>query len=320
MHLGSMSAAIVQVAVLGALPTGQAHALAINLTYGAGFAAGSAARQTADIAAQWWQNAILTDFTVAITVAAVEFTGSDAGYIGRTHSNTQSAAVDLTTGTKLPTAGVLELNTRQSFFYDDTPKYSTEFDMTRENGLFGDAKAGSAAAGKWDALSVLLHELGHALGMVRYSGTWADGKTYTAFDAFVDNFASTAPSEDFVFDFLVGGKEGNKGGTGGAASKVAFSGTHIDDAANPTYATKLMAGGGFGAGQRSLLTPLDIDITCDAFHLKCNDTSYRVPASDTLYLVALGLLISAGLTRHRPTAVPGASDSDICTGALPVRR
>lgn len=273
---------------------GAASASTINLTFGSGFDT-EVKKNVARAAAQWWESALTQAFTFEMTVGLTD--GSKWGNnIGRMHSNTETAAANPSTGTKLPKSATVELNSAIMFFWDPTPHENSEFNMTMENGLFGDAKSAGDAFGKWDALSVLKHEMGHSLGFSRTTGTWQDGKAFTAYTDFANNFTGN----NYGFDWLTNGKEGNKTGAGGALITVGFDAdSHIDGAAQPGLNKKLMANPGFSLSQRSLQTSLDIDIIGDAFHMSINDMPTHIPMPSS-GASALVLLCGVFAVRRRP--------------------
>ncbi|MBK7003103.1 MAG: tandem-95 repeat protein [Rhodoferax sp.] len=81
-------------------------------------------------------------------------------------SNLSGSSVGQTTGTG-PTAQIT-LDTTASghgWYIDPTPQDNTDDFLPTSNPTIWQAKAGSAADGKMDLLSVLLHEYGHALGL-----------------------------------------------------------------------------------------------------------------------------------------------------------
>jgi hypothetical protein len=279
------------------LATSRAEALSIDLSFGDGFDTGTR-QSVAEAAAEWWEMSLLTPFTFDMTVDVTDgtnWTPTPNGAVGRMHGNTQTAAADPNTGTKLPQSGTVELNVNATWFWDLTPHDNSEFDMSREAGRFGDATDPSAT-GRWDALSVLKHEMGHALGFSRTAGSWTDGEPFALYDDFLNNFTGN----DFDFDFLTSGAEGNKDGTGGALTQVRFDAdSHIDGTGDQSdLNTKLMASPGFGSGQRSLQTPLDIDIIGDAFHLAIDDMPEPIPEPSSALLLAAGMGGLAALRRR----------------------
>jgi PEP-CTERM motif len=288
--------AIVALVAASGLVAPRAEALTINLTFGAGFDT-DVKKAVAQQAVNEWQAALPYNYTFALTVditSGTNWTATPNSAVGRMRDNAESAAVDPTTNTKLPTSGTVELNSNFSLYFDSSPADNSEFNMTQENGRFGNATATGGASGSWDALSVLEHEIGHALGFSRTTGTWSDGKPYTAYTDFLNNFTGAT----YKFDFLTTGTEGNKTGAGGALTQVGFDAdSHIDGSGQPALNRKMMANPGFGISQRSLITPLDLDIIGDAFHLAINESA--VPEPDTAALFSVGLVALARLGRRR---------------------
>ena len=88
-------------------------------------------------------------------------TGLETGSITVSVANLPNAAVGQTTGTAI----TLDTNAAgYGWYIDPNPAANTDF-LPTSNPNVWIAKAGSAAAGKMDMLSVLLHEYGHALGL-----------------------------------------------------------------------------------------------------------------------------------------------------------
>ncbi|NES20674.1 MAG: PEP-CTERM sorting domain-containing protein [Symploca sp. SIO3E6] len=242
----------------------RSSAVTLDLSWGNGFDDGSNAehvlrRNVAKAAAKWWENSILTDFNVDINVGFADLSGERA--VGRVHSNQETTAINPLTGTRLPTSATLELNSMTKWFFDPTPYFNTEFNLTQENGLYGLAKneLGNPAKGIEDALSTLLHEMGHILGFIGDTGIFKDKQPFTAYKDFANNLNKVDGKIIYEFDSLKQGKEGSKG------TKITLDGYH-----HVQGSTRLINRGG-AIDERSLPTPLEIDILGDAFNLEIDD-------------------------------------------------
>ena len=266
------------------------QALVIDLTYGAGFE-NDVQRNVVGAAAKWWEAAILTDFTVAITARQVDLSPKGATLLGAMSSNTQTAAINPVTGTRLPASGTVDIasNRLADFFFDPTPFESEEFNMNRRVGTAGDAIAGSDAALLFDALSVWIHEIGHVMGFSGASGNWGDGDPFFGYTDFINNLTFAGGVTTYNFDWLTGGTEGNSGDTMQLANVFHTSGGVIESNMNPFT----------NRGERHLLSPIDIDIVADAFHLRVDDTPsiMMVPEPSVFSLLIMGL--AGGLVLRR---------------------
>ncbi len=276
------------VAILLCAASATQGALTINPTWGAGFNGADAAslsrKAVAEAAVGAWETRLAiaqVNYTVGITFRFEDLTGFGANLRGAAYGNTQMVANNLVTGTKLPTAGIVGINNQYNdWFWDPTPADNSEFTMNAPN-WFGTAPVGSAARNKFDAYATILHEMGHVLGFMGTTGTWANMQPFTAYTDFANNLDGAFTT--FTFDKI------NLGYEGGIMSPtwptVAMSGpfhTNSND--------RLMGDPGFGTSQRSLISGLDVDVICDAFNL-C------VPAPGTGGLVIA--LVTLGARRRR---------------------
>jgi len=126
----------------------------------------------------WWKissnlSSGTSDFTKWQATASLNALLANASYSLSGFSDLVGSAVGETTGQGLNAQITLDSNAAgHGWFIDDTPDNNDEFLPTADPEVWI-AKAGTAAAGKMDMLSVLLHEYGHALG-IEQSGDNAD--------------------------------------------------------------------------------------------------------------------------------------------------
>jgi MYXO-CTERM domain-containing protein len=200
-----------------------ARAMAILPT----FTGTSAEHETLVLAAMgWWESTILDPFTVAIDVALVSLPG-----------DTLARALDFVPAADgRPSSARIEIDDRVGdlgWFVDPTPFDGSEFSGS---GLRTVADPAGPAWLLFDLLSVVNHELAHALG-------------------FTINYAEFAAH---VVDDPV---EGRKYVGAGLDVHLAAAGTHLH---NAFYTEDLMSEL-FGINERRLVSALDVRILADAF-------------------------------------------------------
>ncbi|MFN0010534.1 MAG: hypothetical protein ACKVS8_02700 [Phycisphaerales bacterium] len=264
---------------------GQASAgMAINATYEGKFFSVPDWKVTAQKAKIAWEFALantLVDYTVDITFTSADISGEGGGILARMRNNTQMPMPNVTTGTRLPTAGVVEMNTKDVTFYMDgeVDNNDEEFVM----GHTGNVSQLLKGLKQVDGYSVLLHEIGHILGFSGTTGTWNDSAPFTAYT----DFANNVGGGNFHFDYLTQGAEGS---INGPTTQWATDTFHMTGAAQ---SGRNMAPT-FGFGERRRLSALDVESIVDAFHLKAVPT----PGSTAV----LGLAGIVALRRRRTAA------------------
>jgi len=132
--------------------------------------------------------------------------------IAYSFTNLPGTAVGQTTGTGNTASITLDTNAADhGWFIDSTPADNSEYLPTSDANVWI-AKAGSAAEGKMDMLSVLLHEYGHALGF-EHSANTADFMSASLVAG--ERRLPTADELTLMSQLIAKLKVGSGGGSGG---------------------------------------------------------------------------------------------------------
>ncbi|MGJ5818556.1 PEP-CTERM sorting domain-containing protein [Paludibaculum fermentans] len=232
-------------------------------------------------AISYWQNAILLPWSTTVTFTLFDLTG--AGAVG-------DNLITSTDANGRPTSSNLRVDDGSiQFFLDPTPADNSEYTMgstdaalgggTVNVGRLGNALAGPAS-GKWDLLSLLLHELEHGLGFSASLPRFQNVTTAT--NMTIPTALSLLPS---TFD-------------------IPLDGTHVDGVASGgLFNDTSIALPGFTDGQRALLTAADILAICNVEGCASNqyntNPSAAVPEPGTLLMLSLAAPLLIGLSRRR---------------------
>lgn len=244
----------------------------------------------------YWQNAILLNtwnMTINFKLDTLSTSIAGISHIDSFDSNTRPLMTTISVG-----------NSATPFYIDPTPADNSEFKLvdfsilagtdTVNSGRFG-AAVDTSASGRYDLLSLILHEMEHALG---FDASNADNTRYTS--------AIDKTRKILTVPTLVSGL--------GSPFDIPVTGTHIDGAASGRiFNNTSLALPGFNSGERALLSGVDILAICtiegcDASQVNTNPSAVlqpvntspsAVPEPDTLLLMSVAGLGMMGMVRRR---------------------
>jgi hypothetical protein len=229
-------------------------------------------RSVLDVAIDRWERAVLDPFVLALAVSRID---SDGQIVARTSDFTASQD-------GRPASACLELGDPEDVpvFVDPTPWLDDEF-LDEDGDGFVTAVPGSPADGQVDLLTVLNHELAHALG----------------FTVFYDAFAARVTQLS----------DGGRLFTGNRVQVMLTSdgsGTHLDPVRHPRDLLNPV----LDPGVRIHISATDLQVLVDAFGYSVTEgPPASVPEPPTMLLLSLaGLLslLSATLRRCSDTTDP----------------
>lgn len=283
-----------------------ASALVIAPTFGAGIDANE--RGVINAAIEWWSMALPDP---GLNMNPVQVTFSEAALGGTVLADTLPITSTLGSVLGGGVAGDLFLgrpatvnlrinNAAGLYFVDLTPHTEEEFTKvsTNDPNGFDDSNpfffnnfAGNAgdAANKFDLLTVIKHELGHALG-------W-DGD-FQAFRQFMDGLFVGDDKDNQFLDGMFGALtlegDGQAGSLNESPSNNINELSHLD---RTIYANDLM-NPLVSAGVRRLQSPLDIAVLGTAYGYVTNLNPAHVPEPGTIFIFVIGLA-GLGFLRHK---------------------
>ena len=243
-----------------------------------------------------------SDIGVAIgyLTAAVGVNWSETiGFTLADLSGDSAVADSAVTGTDMngrPNASNIRIdNSGSQFYFDSTPWDNSEFTIAATNGMLGggtvnvgrigNAVMGNAAAGKWDFLTIAIHEIEHSQG---YS---------SGLQRFLDLAgASGTVGRKLTVDTTLSGL------TNSFDIPLVSNSAHIDGTAQSgLFNNSVVAEPGFGIGQRALLSGAEIYGLCviegcTAAQVNTNPT----PEPGTIMLLSLaGSVVLIGRRRRQ---------------------
>jgi hypothetical protein len=200
-------------------------------------------------AIQYLQNSILLNWSETITFTLADLSGPPAAVADSTNTGIDANG--------RPSSSAIRVDTSSSvFFFDPTPLDNSEFTMTSATTMlggssvnvsrFGNATATGGAAGRWDFLTIAIHEIEHSIGYASGLARFTDvaGATGTA------NRKITVPTTltGFASAFDI---------------PIVSGSAHIDGTAMMgVFNDAVVAEPGFGIGQRALPTAVEIYGLC----------------------------------------------------------
>ncbi|PJJ21094.1 PEP-CTERM protein-sorting domain-containing protein [Janthinobacterium sp. OK676] len=242
-------------------------------------------------ALNYWSNAVLLPLTTTITFKLGDLSSRSAA---------GTSIIDTTDANGRPlTTTIIVDNTATSLFLDTTPTDNSEFNIASVNATLGGGSVNisrfgaantTAASGGYDFLTLILHEAEHSLGFS--SGT-------QRFDNVIN-----ATGDMLEISSSLSGLPASFG--------VAVSGTHIDGIAdNGFFNNTSLALPGFNAGERALLSGVDILAVCQIqgctssqINLDPSATVSPVPEPTSWAMMILGLATVIGFGRRRARPAP----------------
>jgi PEP-CTERM motif len=214
------------------------------------------------------------------------------------------SGIDTITGdaAKRPATSTIRFNTHTGFpsFIDPTPFNNSEFTMATStaalgggnvnNKRFGDATDAGGAKGRWDLLTLVLHETEHSLGI-------SNGQS-SGFTRFLDLVGAVGTDpRNLTIPKALSGLPNN------FDIPIQPNSSHFigDPTNNDTFGFAVVADPGWQTSQRALPTCLDILAIgqtegATMAQINCGDL---VPEPSTLILLSLGFVGFAGCVRRR---------------------
>ena len=242
--------------------------------------------QDINAAINYLQGSILVPWTENISYNL----GTGAGNVGEEIVNTLDA-------NNRPNSATINFSLANNFFVDSSPYENSEFSMSSLdttaccNGdlvnvsRFGDANAGGPAAGRWDFLTIAIHETEHAIGFDRRITRFTDvaGANTDPNRSITIPTTLTGLANDFTIPIVTGS-------------------SHIDGTAQGgIFNDAVVADPGFNSAQRALPTGAEIYALCVIEGCSANQVNPELAATPeplTMTLVP-GALAAIWLLRRK---------------------
>ena len=259
------------------------------------------------VANTFLQNSIGVPWNETINYSVVDF--GDANSVA-------DAGVSNPDANGRPGTGTIRFNSNAGipYFVDSTPWDNSEFTLTSgtanlgggnvNNSIQGNATAAGGAAGRWDLLTLVLHEDEHALGISSQLQRFLDLAGASGTTGRTLSIPTTLSGLPNSFSIPITQNSAHYNG-GCTVAATPTPDCTVDDAANgsATFNLSVVSQPGWGLGQRALPTSLDIFGICRVEGCTAAQMSTTLispePLSMSLLAGGLALIVFGRRNRHR---------------------